>query len=281
MRRDGFIIGLLVLFAGSAPAAPPAAKKAPPKAPAAEKPAEPTPLKATVASVSGPAQKLLAAEGGRKWRPLKAGEELGELTVIRTGLGAKVVLKFADRGEIVVNNATKIGIGELRKKGDEVKAQLGLKYGTMRASVETGRGTNDFRISTPVATLSVRGSSADVGFMADSSRMIDAKAGLWRVLRLLTLAKARPEVGERIVQAGEVANSSPETPITIALQQRATQLFDSFGVTTSEQKTLIRNPTGSRPNNTPSGGSTTTKVTPTILVPTPDKRGPSPYPPWP
>jgi len=272
---------LVVLFAASALAAPPAAEKAPPKAPAAEKPAASAPLKATVASVSGPAQKLLAANGGRKWQPLKAGEELGELTVIRTGLGARVVLKFADRGEIVVNNATKIGIGELRQKGDEVKAQLGLKYGTMRASVETGRGRNDFRISTPVATLSVRGSSADVGFMADSTRMVDAKVGLWRVLRLLALAEARPDVAERIVQAGEVANLTPETPITIALQQRATQLFDSFGVTTSEQKTLIQNPTGSRPNNTPSGGSTTTTVTPTTIVPTPDSRGPSPYPPWP
>jgi len=278
MRRDGFVVGLLVLFAASAPAAPPAAEKAPPRAPT---PAA-APLKATVTSVTGPAQKLLAANGGAKWQPLKAGEELGELTVIRTGLGARVVLKFADRGEIVVNNATKIGIAELRKRGDEVKAQLGLKYGTMRASVETGRGRNDFRISTPVATLSVRGSSADVGFMADSTRMLDAKAGLWRVLRLLALAEARPDIAERIIQAGEVANSTPETPITIALQQRASQLFDSFGVTTSEQKTLIQNPTGSRANNTPSGGSTTTTVTPTNTVPTPpDGRGPSPWPPWP
>ena len=246
---------------------------------APEAPAKPAgTIKATVVSVSGPAQKFVATNG-RKWEKLKAGEELGELTVIRTGLGAKVVLKFADRGEIVVNNATKIGIAELRKDGEDVKANVGLKYGTMRASVESGRGKNDFRISTPVATLSVRGSSADVGFMADSSRMLDAKAGLWRVLRKLALAQAQEGAAERLVRAGEVANSTPETPITIALQQRASQVYDSFGITMAEQKTLVLNQTGKRINNTPSGGTKTTTIEPIPIIPTTDDV--SPWPPWP
>lgn len=278
MYRNGLVVGLIVLFAASALAAPPPAEKAAPKAPAAAGAPKSVPLKATVVSVSGPAQKLLAAEAGKKWEPLEAGEELSELTVIRTGLGAKVVLKFADRGELVINNATKIGIGELRQKGDEVKADLGLKYGTVRASVDSSRGKNDFRISTPVATLSVRGSWANVGFMADSPRMLDAGAGLWRVLRLLTLAEARPDIAERIVQAGEVANSTPETPITIALKQRATQMFDGYGVTFTEQKTLIQNPTGIRVINTPSSGNPGT--VPTNVVPTvPEEVWP--WPPWP
>ena len=267
MPRYRLVVSVLVLLAASALAGPPAAKKAVPKAPAA--------LKATVVSVSGPAQKMVVTNG-RKWEALKAGEKLSELTVIRTGLGAKVVLNLADRGEIVVNNATKIGIRELRQKGDEVKAQLGLKYGTMRASVEAGRGKSDFRISTPVATLSVRGSEANVGFMVDSARMLDAKAGVWRVLRTLALAETRQDIAERIVQGGELSNSTPETPITIALQQRASQMFDTFGVTFTEQKTLIQNQTGSRANNTPSGGTTTPTAPTSIVLPPEEDNWPWP-----
>jgi len=275
MRKNVLTLGsvlLVVSLSALAASKEPAKPAKPAKAAKA-----PDTIHATVVSVSGPAQKLVATNG-RKWQKLRAGEKLGELTVVRTGLGAKVVLKFADRGEIVVNNATKIGIRELRKRGQEVKADVGLKYGTMRASVESGRGKNDFRISTPVATLSVRGSSADVGFMADSSRMLDAKAGLWRVLRKLALAQAQEGAAERLIRAGEVANSSPETPITIALQQRASQVYDSFGVTMVEQKTLILNQTGKRINNTPSGGTKTTTVEPTSII---IKDDIVPWPPWP
>ena len=131
------------------------ADKAGPKEPATA-PAAPDAGKVTVVSVSGSAQKFVAANG-KKWLPLKAGDALAELTLIRTGFGAKVVLRFADRSEVVVNNGTKMGIGEFRTKGEQTKTRLGLKYGTIRASVDTSKGPQDFQVRTPVATLSVRG----------------------------------------------------------------------------------------------------------------------------
>ena len=42
-----------------------------------------------------------------------------------------------------------------------------MKYGAMSARVDASRGANDFRVATPVATLSVRGSIAGWGFFGD------------------------------------------------------------------------------------------------------------------
>ena len=138
-------------------------------------------LLVNVVSVSGPAQ-LLAANGENpKWEPLKAGMNLGENTVIRTGLRAKVVLKFSDRGEVTVKNGTKMGIGEFRKQGTKVKMRLGLKYGSVRASVDSTRGPNDWKVSTPTATLSVRGSVSDFGWLVDIGTWVMSYEGTWNL----------------------------------------------------------------------------------------------------
>ena len=281
MHTHGWIASVTALLAATALGAP-AADKTPPKAPAAAsapatRAAAPAPaeLEATVVSVTGPAQKLAAGKGERKWQPIKAGDKLGPLTVVRTGLGAKVVLKFADRGEVIVNNATKIGIGELRRQGQKVSADVGLKYGTIRASVEAERGQSNFRISTPVATLSVRGSTADVAAMGDSPNVINVTTGLWPLLRKLALAEGDEGAAELIAQSGEMAGTSGDMPIVLALKLRAALLFDAFGVTTSEQKSLIQNYAGVQSGNTPSGGSSGSPIVPSNVVPTP------PSPPWP
>jgi hypothetical protein len=251
MRRYG--LAALVLSVSSVLAAPPAATKP------AEMPPKPQParLKVTVASVSGPAQKLLAGEGQKKWQALKAGEQLSELTILRTGLGAKVVLQFEDRGEVTVQNATKVGIAELRKEGDLAKARLGLKYGALRARVDATRGRNDFRIATPVATLSVRGSDANTVFLADSPNIVDAGSGSWQV----TQTRAMPDGTQQTtttqtLQGGESGNTSMVPPIVILVSNRTPRMADSFGITTTEQSTLTSNPTGRQANNTASGVGT-------------------------
>ena len=257
MPRNALIV-LVVSAASALAAAPPAADKA-------DKPAAADSLKVTVTSVSGPAQKLLAGKGEKNWQALKVGETLSELTVIRTGLGAKVVLKFEDRGEVIINNATKIGIAELRKKGAAAKARLGLKYGTLRASVDSKKGSNDFRIATPVATLSVRGSSADVGYSVDSTKIVAVRAGLWNVVKSIKLPDfLKGMLVDRIIQAGETADSTLDLYITDALQDRIAAVYDTYGTTPAEVATQIRNDTGRRNTNTTSG----TDTLPSTVVPT-------------
>ncbi|MGC9454275.1 MAG: FecR domain-containing protein [Phycisphaerae bacterium] len=132
---------------------------------------------ATVVSVSGRAQKL-ATDTDTEWQDLVVGETLGGMTVIRTGLGSKVVLKLADRGEVTIERATKMGIAELAREGNTARARLGLKYGRVSAQVETTAGPTDMQIQTAAATLSVRGSGANVAHMGTQTRASSFK-GSW------------------------------------------------------------------------------------------------------
>jgi hypothetical protein len=104
-----------------------------------------------VKSVSGIAQRRAGNVKNSKWVQMKIGDIVSEHSLIRTGLGGKVVLKFADRGDITIKSGTKIGIG---KNGKGVKSRLGLKYGSIRPQVESSRGANDFRVRTAADTLS-------------------------------------------------------------------------------------------------------------------------------
>jgi hypothetical protein len=115
------------------------------------------PLQADVVSVEGKVQSRTSADSKGKWSPVKAGEKLGELAVVRMGLGAKLVLKCSDRVTLTATGAGKFGLRTLRKRGELVQANVGLKYGTLRLKVDSTAGENDFRVTTPVATLSARG----------------------------------------------------------------------------------------------------------------------------
>jgi hypothetical protein len=187
--------------------------------------------KVTVLSVAGPAERLVVEGDQQKWTALKEGEELDEMTVIRTGLRAKVVLRFADRGEVTVNNASKMGISEFRKEGEQVTSRLGLKYGTIRASIEKGRGPNDFRVSTPVATLSIQGSGADVVALVDSPMIIKSFSGAWKTVT---------SSGSRTVHAGEATNQTLSQWADIAKQQREARMA-AVGETPIEQDSLTDN----------------------------------------
>lgn len=151
------------------------------KAAAAAKDApKPAPMTATVVSVTGIAEKRLVSQPNSKWEPLKVGDVLGELALVRTGLGAKVILRFSDRGDVSVKGATKVGIGTFRKRGRLVRTHLGLKYGSLHARVHRERGPNDFTVATPVATLSVRGSTAHIGSWGYALG-VNGVIGLWYV----------------------------------------------------------------------------------------------------
>jgi len=120
------------------------------------------PAQVTVVSVSGVAHKRTMDDPRSRWELVRRGDVLSELTIIRTGLGTRVVLQLADRGRVTLRSGTKVGIGTFRRQGKVLKARLGLKYGSMRARVDGAHGPNDLQVSTPVAAMSVRGCGADV-----------------------------------------------------------------------------------------------------------------------
>ena len=224
--KNGIFILLLAALALPALAGPDQAS------PAAK--AKFAPAKVTVVSVSGPAQKTLTAGEKTEWTAIKASDVLDELTVIRTGFGAKVVLRFDDRGEVTVHSATKMGIAEFRKAGRQAKVRLGLKYGTMRASVETGAGPSDFKVATPVATLSVRGSKSKFSFTGDMGLGLKGQAGEWNVASAAQGQNIKPGENTQVAD-GKIADS-----INLAMRRRDTQMGDAFGAQTAPDRINLR-----------------------------------------
>lgn len=193
--------------------------------PAASAPPAGQAMQAIVVSVSGSAQKMLSSAPEPKWEPLKAGDRLDEMTVIRTGLRSKVVLNLADRGEVDVESATKVGIAELRKSGQQVSAAIGLKYGMVRATVESARGPNDVRIATPTATLAVRHSKANVAF-TEVGMGLQVQQSPWRVRSNVNLV--------RTFYPGQVTNDRLTAWHNLAPLMRAIYLGDNRGLTRDE-----------------------------------------------
>jgi len=232
-KQTGISILVLVLGAGMVFAAEPKSE-APPK-----------PLQATVVSVTGHAEKMLAGGEDPKWTGLKQGEKLGEMTMIRTGLRTKVVLEFEDRGRTTIGSGTKAGITKFTKKGNLVRTHLGLKYGTLHVAVDPTRGPNDARVTTPVATLSVRGTSGQIGFTGNNI-VLRGQTGTWRVV-----SGART----RNVVAGESTDGNLTAPIKRTKDNRDNTLSIK-GLTNAEISQLINNPP-SRSMNAPGGSGST------------------------
>ncbi len=195
-------------------------------------------MRVEVVSVTGMAQKLVVSDGQKTWKPVRIGDKLGEQTVIRTGFRSRVVLKFADRGEVVVRNATKMGIGEFRNPGGKIRARLGLKYGVVRASVDSSRGPQDWKIKTPVSTLSIRGTSGEIGYGSDSGMGLHSTSGKWNIASGVRQRNIRPTevIGTRSLSGGA---GTLAQPIEVArLQRELTSVPLAQGLSRSEKKIL-------------------------------------------
>ena len=224
-----------------------------PKAAANEKPVAKddagTAMKAGVKSVSGIVETRSADDQDGKWRQLKVGDALSERSLIRTGLGGKVVLKFADRGEVTVKSGTKIGIGSFRKNGNLVKTRLGLKYGALRAQVDSSRGANDFRVRTPVATLAATGTSGNIAQWGDFSLQFHGTTGAWR-------AKTQKKITS--IRAGEWTNRDAAPSIAIVLDKLDTKVGDPHGGLTKAETVELQMNRGGIKVASPKGKDTFT-----------------------
>ena len=215
---------------------PPAAATPPALAQAPE-PAEN--LKVQVVSVTGMAQKMQADVDPSEWNELKAGDVLNQYAVVRTGFNAQVVLEFAQRGKVILDSGTKVGIAECVSIGGQdgqVKARIGLKYGSMLLKVDKTRGANDFTVSTAVATLAVRGTEGRIGFTADRGLFLFGKEGTFQVAR-----------GQRThrVRGSQKTNGHLARSSDIKDSERDLQMGDtSGGLTPDEKKNLYRYSSG-------------------------------------
>jgi len=225
MRLHYLLIGLLLTTAAlgapedkkdAAPADKDEKEVAP--APAGE------PVQVTVAEVTGQAQWMDAAAEEVSWTTIKKNDVLSELVVIRTGLRSSVILKFEDRSLVTIRSGTKIGIAEARRSGTSATTRLGLKYGSIRAKVDSTTGPSDFQVSTPVATLSVRGSVDDFSYGGDNGARGESFAG-----QLTTQTNGRSQT----VNPGEQTGSGLPLPI-LAIMRGFGAPMGMYGMTPAE-----------------------------------------------
>jgi len=205
-----------------------------------------------VVSVVGRAQKLVAGAKDEKdkWVSLQAGETLEEKTIIRTGFKkTKVVIKFPDGSEFTIDRATKIGISEFRKTGDDVKAKLGLKYGAVRAQIEKGAGKTEYEVETAVATLSVRGSLSMFGFTSDAGLGLKVDEGDW-------LVRLRSRKKGRTYKPGQYADGKGGPAVVVWMLRRHSNISDFFGLTRKDQQFQRENTRGRGLIGLPGGRNT-------------------------
>lgn len=202
-------------------------------------------LQASVVSVSGSAQQCNGDDPKAVWKPLRAGEILSVHTLIRTGLGAKVVLQLADRGEVTIKSATKIGIRDCRREGDVARMGVGLKYGTVKAKVNRAAGPNDFKIHTPVATLSVRGSAGTTSYSAGFGMQFHSQQSTWNV---------QTNMGSKGVEQGASTDGNLTPNQELAARQNDSKISDPFGVGGNEARNVRDNANPTDPFN-PIGGT--------------------------
>ena len=136
---------------------------------------------ATVISVKGTA----ACSMGEKWVPLEVGSKIKDGSKISTGVKSTVVLKLAN-STVTVQPLSMMKIYEDRIAQDSSDTRIALRRGALKAEVSRMHEVKTvFKVATPVATSSVRGTIQSVAaspygtaFAAsDGSIFVESKKG--------------------------------------------------------------------------------------------------------
>ncbi|MCP4711539.1 MAG: hypothetical protein GY869_23215 [Planctomycetes bacterium] len=128
----------------------------PPPATAAE-PAAGQQLDAIISNMTGTAVQVSLDEG-KTWQAAKQGMALSKGAAVRTGFASTCEINFGDHSILQIMALSSVSITEYAGSSQTTeKVQTNLQYGAVRCGVEKGRVETDTKISTPVSTLSIRG----------------------------------------------------------------------------------------------------------------------------
>jgi hypothetical protein len=115
-------------------------------------------IKAVFAEVTG---KVEFQRPGAKWQSAKSGDSVEKGTIVSTGFKSSATLKL-DEASLFLKPLTRLTLEELLKTSGGTQTKLYLLAGRVKADVPPQAGkTNDFRVKSPTATASVRGTAFD------------------------------------------------------------------------------------------------------------------------
>jgi hypothetical protein len=128
----------------------------------------------SVTSVKGTA----AFREGRSWLPLKIGQKLSEGVKISTGANSFVELNLNSiRHSVKIKPLTVIQV--FSKETENTDTHIGLKRGRITAKVpRDAKVKTIFKVSTPIATSSVRGTEEDISYGPDKGMIVEVISGI-------------------------------------------------------------------------------------------------------
>lgn len=146
----------------------------------------------------------VAVREGRQWKPLKEGQSLAEGSKISTGVRSTAVIKI-DGSTLTVRPLTMMKIYRNRKIQNTDNTHIGLKYGSLKARVKRiGKLKTSFKISTPVATSSVRGTTQIVTHGAKKGTTVEVPRG--------SAECVNTNGGSRVVSGNQKFQQNPDNP---------------------------------------------------------------------
>ena len=129
--------------------------------------------KITVESTQGEA----AYKKGNQWLPLSKGQTIEEGTKISTGVKSWAVINI-DGSSLKIKELTMMKVFVNQLTADKHDTHIGLKHGSLQARVaKIGTLKTSFKITTPVATSSVRGTEEIVSYGPRSGMTIEVLEG--------------------------------------------------------------------------------------------------------
>ena len=126
-----------------------------------------------VVSVTG----SVAYKTGQKWETLRVQTRLNPGAKISTGVNSSAVIQL-DKHTVTVNQMTMVKIYENRAEKESTETKIGLRRGSIRAKIFREQTVKTvFKVSTPVATSSVRGTEELISYGPSKGMVIKVLDG--------------------------------------------------------------------------------------------------------
>ena len=211
-------------------------------------------LSGEVISVSGKVE----IESPSGWVALKEGDIVESGYVISTGFRSQAAIKVAG-SLITLESLTRLTLEQLSEKDDSHNSEIFLDLGTIGADVQKAENKRvNFRVNTPVATASVRGTA----FTMDSNTLTVLRGRVDLVAKI-NVKKTDAQVADdestddedaQSVSAGNSSSVSSTGETTSPLSEK---LNTAFGVTGSDN-------VGVGPTSASSSASSALNVKPNV-----------------
>ncbi|UTC63502.1 FecR domain-containing protein [Treponema sp. OMZ 787] len=149
-----------------------------------------TAMNGEVIAVKGKAE----IKKGGHWLPAKAGNKIEAGSMISTGFKSELTLKI-DGSVITVRPMTRLTIEEITQKNEAVSSEVYLNVGSVKADIKPASTKKvEFKVKTPVATASVRGTSGEIG----SDGLLIGTSGSWSYVNNNGI-ETRVNIGDSVI----------------------------------------------------------------------------------